>query len=188
MTVPLFIELNRIERYLCHNIMKKRRVIILTLIIILLFSNFAYAAKEKKIVRRPRVVPPIVLKKGVYISSGYGYRVHPITKRWGMHRGVDVAAPVGTRVYAIADGQVTMARRNGSAGNEIRIKHANGIESRYFHMHNRTVKVGDKVRAGQLIGTVGDTGRVTGPHLHFELRIGGKSVNPTKLIKGGIKK
>lgn len=188
MTVPLFIELNRIERYLCHNIMKKRRVIILTLIIILLFSNFAYAAKGKKIVGRPRVVPPIVLKKGVYISSGYGYRVHPITKKWSMHRGVDIAAPIGTPIYAITDGQVTMARRNGSAGNEIRIKHGNGIESRYLHIDKRTVKVGDKVRAGQLIGTVGDTGRVTGPHLHFELRIGGKSINPTKLIKGGIKK
>lgn len=167
--------------------MKKKRVFIIILFFIVLMSSTVYASDDRS-ARSPRVVPPIILKKGVYISSKYGYRVHPITKKWSMHRGVDIAAPVGTRVYAIADGQVIMARRNGSAGNEIRIKHANGIESRYLHMHNRTVKVGDKVRAGQLIGTVGDTGRVTGPHLHFELRIGGKSVNPTKLIKGGIKK
>lgn len=167
--------------------MKKKRVFIIILFFIVLMSSTVYASDDRS-ARSPRVVPPIILKKGVYISSKYGYRVHPITKKWSMHRGVDIAAPVGTRVYAIADGQVIMARRNGSAGNEIRIKHANGIESRYLHMHNRTVKVGDKVRAGQLIGTVGNTGRSTGPHLHFELRIGGKSVNPTKLIKGGIKK
>jgi len=165
----------------------KEKVLLLTLAMILLVTNFVYAANNEN-AKVHKIVPPIVIKKGVYISSRFGYRVHPITKKWHFHKGVDVAAPIGTYVYAIADGQVTMAKRNGSAGNEIRIKHANGIESRYFHMHNRTVKVGDKVRAGQLIGTVGDTGRVTGPHLHFELRIGGKSVNPTKLIKGGIKK
>lgn len=151
----------------------------------MLISSSVYASDNKK-VKVPKVVPPILPKKGVYVLSPYGYRVHPITKRWTMHRGIDIAAPIGTHVYAISSGEVIMARKNGSAGNEIRIKHGNGIESRYLHIDKRTVKVGDKVRAGQLIGTVGDTGRVTGPHLHFELRIGGKSVNPTKLIKGGM--
>ena len=77
-----------------------------------------------------------------------------------------------------------MARKNGSAGNEIRIKHGNGIESRYLHMYQRTVNVGDKVKTGQLIGTVGDTGRVTGPHLHLELKVRGKTVNPVKIMTG----
>lgn len=165
----------------------REKVLLLTLAMILLFTNFIYAANNEN-AKVHKIVPPIVIKKGVYISSRFGYRVHPVTKKWHFHKGVDVAAPIGTYVYAIADGQVTMAKRNGSAGNEIRIKHKNGVESRYMHMQKRTVKVGDKVKAGQLIGTVGDTGNATGPHLHFQLQVGGKAVNPIKLITNSSKK
>ena len=163
--------------------MKKKNTFIIVLILIMLISSSVYASDNKK-VKVPKVVPPILPKKGVYISSPYGYRVHPITKRWTMHRGIDIAAPIGTHVYAISSGEVIMARKNGSAGNEIRIKHGNGIESRYLHMYQRTVNVGDKVKTGQLIGTVGDTGRVTGPHLHLELKVRGKTVNPVKIMTG----
>ena len=163
--------------------MKKKRVFIIILFFIVLMSSTVYASDDRS-ARSPRVVPPIILKKGVYISSKYGYRVHPITKKWTMHRGIDIVAPIGTHIYAISSGEVIMARKNGSAGNEIRIKHGNGIESRYLHMYQRTVNVGDKVKTGQLIGTVGDTGRVTGPHLHLELKVRGKTVNPVKIMTG----
>lgn len=99
-----------------------------------------------------------------------------------MHYGVDIAAPQGTLVHAIADGEVIMATGNGSAGNEIRIRHKNGMVTRNLHMSKRTVKKGDKVKRGQVIGTVGSTGRSTGPHLHFEISINGKTINPMSII------
>ena len=137
--------------------------------------------KEER--KRPKIHAPIIIRKGVYISSPYGMRLHPITKIRAMHYGIDIASPKGTYVYAVFDGDVIMAKPNGIAGNEIKIKHKNGIETRYLHMNTRTVNKGDKVIAGQVIGTVGNTGRVTGSHLHLELIINGKNINPNILFK-----
>lgn len=140
--------------------------------------------KNKEIKKkRPSRHVPIISSKNTRVSSPYGMRVHPITGIRTMHHGVDIAAPSTTYIYAVADGEVIMARPNGKAGNEIRIKHTNGMETRYLHMSTRSVNKGDKVFAGQIIGRVGATGRVTGPHLHLELKVNGKTVNPNVLFK-----
>jgi len=161
---------------------KKRKALITILIFIFIIFEctiYTEAVSEKK--SKMIICLPIIPKKGTYVSSDYGYRIHPITKEKTMHYGIDIAAPVGTYVHAIADGEIIMARGNGTAGNEIKIKHKNGIETRYLHMDKKTVKVGDKVKVGQIIGTVGDTGRVTGAHLHFEVIINGEHINPAKI-------
>lgn len=164
--------------------MKEKKMIILLLIITLLLSNSIVYAKTNNKKLKPKNIfhVPIIPQKGVYISSPYGYRIHPITRKRAMHWGIDIAAPVGTFVYALADGEVIMARGNGKAGNEIKIDHGNGLQTRFLHMDKRTIKVGSKVRTGQVIGTVGDTGRVTGPHLHFEVKVNGRTVNPTTIF------
>lgn len=112
----------------------------------------------------------------VYISSPYGYR-------WGrMHTGIDFAAHKGTHVYAWKSGTVTQASYNGSYGNFISIKHDDGTVSRYAHLSGYNCKKGDKVEKGQTIGYVGSTGHSTGAHLHFEIKVNGKFVNPANYI------
>lgn len=111
-------------------------------------------------------------------SSGYGYRRHPISGRRKFHKGVDFKAPRGTPVYAAASGVVTVARRNGSYGRLIIISHGLDLETRYAHLRQIHVEEGEFVSAGELIGTVGSSGRTTGPHLHFEVRRSGEAVNP----------
>lgn len=119
-------------------------------------------------------VPPVVGKK----SSGYGYRIHPITKRRKFHKGVDYGARRGTRVQAAGPGIVTVARRRGTYGKLVVISHGLGLETRYAHLHKIKVEEGQFVPAGTLIGLVGSTGRSTGPHLHFEVRQYGDPVDP----------
>ncbi len=116
--------------------------------------------------------------KGTYRStSGFG-------PRWGrMHEGHDWAGPVGTPIHATADGVVSFAGRSGGYGNLIKIKHEFGYETRYAHLSRIRVKVGDRVSRGDRIGDMGNTGRSTGPHLHYEIRIGGAATNPMKYIK-----
>lgn len=107
------------------------------------------------------------------ISSVFGPRIHPITGEKGkMHKGIDIAAPAGTKVFAAADGVITRREYSQSYGNVIYIKHADGKTTRYAHMHGFApgFKVGDTVRQGQLIGFVGNTGKSAGNHLHFEIR------------------
>lgn len=125
---------------------------------------------------QPRRVP-------VRISSHFGKRYHPVLKRWKLHKGTDFAAPTGTPVIAVADGEVRLAGYYGAAGNYILIKHENGYASQYMHLSriSRGLKRGQRVRRGQLIGRVGTTGRSTGPHLHFGLKRQGVSVDPLKV-------
>lgn len=156
---------------------KAVKFISLFLIVLIFITTPSYAKKKTSIFHLP-----IVPQKSVRISSPYGYRVHPINGKRSMHYGIDIAAPIGTPIHAIADGEVIMATGNGSAGNEIRIRHKNGMVTRSLHMSKRTVKKGDKVKRGQVIGTVGSTGRSTGPHLHFEISINGKTINPMSII------
>jgi murein DD-endopeptidase MepM/ murein hydrolase activator NlpD len=122
--------------------------------------------------------------RGAYrFTSGYGQRRDPKTGGRRMHRGVDFAAPLGTPLYATADGVVTKAGWNSGYGRMVSIKHDFGIETRYAHMSKIRVKVGQKVSRGDRIGDMGSSGRSTGVHLHYEVRVGGKSVNPMIYIK-----
>ena len=120
---------------------------------------------------------------GVRLTSGFGMRYHPVLKRRRMHTGVDWAAKRGTPILAAGRGTIVFAGRKGGYGNYIRIKHANGYSSAYAHMRRfaRGVKVGVKVRQGQVIGFVGTTGLSSGPHLHFEVLVNKGFVNPMRL-------
>lgn len=113
-----------------------------------------------------------------YLSSPFGYRWHPTTGQWSMHNGVDFAAPKGTPIYATRSGTITIATYSSTAGNYVQINHGDGYASVYMHMTNYVVKVGQYVKAGELIGYVGSTGRSTGPHLHFGISYQGTYVNP----------
>ncbi|WP_232816633.1 M23 family metallopeptidase [Paracoccus zhejiangensis] len=110
-------------------------------------------------------------------TSGYG-------RRWGRaHEGIDMAAPVGTPVSATGDGVVIFAGRQGAYGNLIKIQHELGTETRYAHLSKIRVKTGQRVSQGDRIGDMGNTGRSTGPHLHYEVRVNGRAVNPMSFIE-----
>ena len=130
--------------------------------------------------RTPFVLP---LKTTFRLSSGYGWRRHPKTGRTRMHDGTDFAAAYGTPVYATADGVVSYASWSGGYGRVVKITHAMGFETRYAHLAKFRVKAGQRVSRGDLIGDMGSSGRSTGSHVHYEVRIGGKSVNPMTYIK-----
>ncbi|MFZ5748538.1 MAG: M23 family metallopeptidase [Pseudomonadota bacterium] len=115
------------------------------------------------------------------ISSPYGVRFHPILRRRVMHKGLDIAAPYGSPIYAANDGVVIMAGRAGGYGNFVKINHGSGFATGYGHMSRIAVRSGARVRKGQLIGYVGSTGRSTGPHLHFETYRNGVAVNPASI-------
>ena len=123
-------------------------------------------------------VPSRMPVDGVTLTSGFGMRDHPILRRRARHNGVDLAAPTGTPVYATADGVVEMAQRYSSYGNYVQIGHGGDIETRYAHLSSYTVSAGEHVQMGDLIGYVGSTGRSTGPHLHYEVRVANEAVNP----------
>lgn len=115
-------------------------------------------------------------------SSHYGYRRDPFTRRRKLHRGVDYKADRGTPVYAAGPGIVRVARRKGGYGRVVMLEHGHGVETRYAHLQRIMVKAGQRVAAGTRIGTVGATGRATGPHLHFELRIHGQAHDPHQVL------
>lgn len=120
-------------------------------------------------------VPPLMELR---TTSKFGKRMDPFTKKQTFHGGVDLAAPLGTSVYASAEGEVVFCGKKGSYGNLVVIQHVLGYETRYGHLNEIFVKLGDKVRKNQEIGTVGNTGRSTGPHLHFEIRRFRKNQKP----------
>lgn len=120
-----------------------------------------------------------------YVSSPYGFRIHPKTKRRAMHHGIDMAGTWQEEVRAPADGYVTSAGRNGSFGKTIKIIHKHGVSTLYGHLHKLTVKKGDFVQEGQIIGKMGSTGRAVGAHLHYEIKVNKKSVNPYDFISIG---
>ena len=127
---------------------------------------------------------------GARLSSGFGTRRHPISGYRRQHKGVDFAAPRGTPIYAAGDGVVERANRYGSFGNYIRIRHANGYKTAYAHLKGfrKGIRAGKRVEQGDVIGYVGSTGASTGPHLHYEVHLNGKAVNPQRLkIATGVK-
>ena len=111
-------------------------------------------------------------------SSSYGLRTHPVLGGTRAHKGIDLAAPTGTPVYATADGVVGKAEWFSSYGLYVSIGHGADLETRYAHMSRLAVAAGERVRKGDVIGYVGSTGRSTGPHLHYEVRVSGEAVNP----------
>ena len=130
--------------------------------------------------RKPLMRTPI---DGARLSSGYGVRRHPILGYRKMHRGIDFAAPSGTPIYAAGDGRVAAAGRNGAYGKYVRIRHNARYQTAYAHMRaiRRGIRPGARVRQGQVIGYVGSTGRSTGPHLHYEILVNDRRVNPLKV-------
>jgi murein DD-endopeptidase MepM/ murein hydrolase activator NlpD len=114
----------------------------------------------------------------VRLTSGYGTRWHPVTGGRRQHQGVDLASPVGTPIYAAADGLVAKADWFGAYGLFVQLEHGGNLQTRYGHMSRLNVAPGQRVRKGDVIGFVGSTGRSTGPHLHYEVRIAGEAVNP----------
>ncbi len=131
-------------------------------------------------------IQPIAKKDFKRISSGYSYRIHPIYKINKFHYGMDFVAPVGTPVYATADGVVEMAGKNLGYGNYIKINHGYEYETAYGHLNSIGVRKGQKVVRGQIIGTVGNTGISTGDHLHYEVIYRGKTVNPINYFADDI--
>lgn len=121
------------------------------------------------------------------MSSDFGARVHPVTGARSFHEGVDLAAPKGTEVTVSGPGVVVRAEKAGSYGNIVVVDHGGRLETRYAHLDEMTVQVGQQLAAGETLGTVGATGRVTGAHLHFEVRRDGKAIDPTKEL-GNLKK
>ncbi len=120
-----------------------------------------------------------------YVSSPYGYRIHPKSKRKQMHHGIDMAGTWQEEVRAPADGFVSFSGRNGSFGKTIKIIHKHGVSTLYGHLHKLSVKKGAQVTEGQVIGKMGSTGRAVGAHLHYEIKINGKSTNPYNFISFG---
>lgn len=116
------------------------------------------------------------------ISSPFGYRIHPVLGVKKLHTGIDIPAPTGTPAVAVASGTVIYSGVQGSYGNTVMIRHDNGLVSLYAHNSSLVVQVGDKVKKGQVVTKIGSTGRSTGPHLHFEIRVNGTPQNPLNYL------
>ena len=127
----------------------------------------------------PRVLPA---SYGL-ISSGFGYRSDPFTGAGAMHTGLDFRGPIGTPIHAASRGVVSFVGQKSGYGNVVEISHGNGLVTRYAHMSAFHAEVGQKVAAGAVIGAIGSTGRSTGPHLHFEVRINNRAVNPRPFLE-----
>lgn len=134
---------------------------------------------EKSLARVPTSMPAAVMK----MSSNYGYRRDPITGGGAMHSGIDFKGPYASPILAAADGKITKAGWQSGYGKTIEITHANGLVTRYAHLSGYTVSVGQRVKRGVQIGRMGSTGRSTGTHLHFEVRLNGSAMNPMKFLE-----
>jgi murein DD-endopeptidase MepM/ murein hydrolase activator NlpD len=129
-----------------------------------------------------RYIPSLRPVDGGFISSGFGMRTDPFTKRISRHEGLDFQTREGAKVYATADGVVTMSKYRRGYGYTVEIDHGNGIITRYAHNAKNLVRVGKQVKRGDVIAYVGDSGRSTAPHLHYEVRISGVAQNPLKYV------
>jgi murein DD-endopeptidase MepM/ murein hydrolase activator NlpD len=123
----------------------------------------------------------------VEFTSGFGIRTDPFLGRPAMHTGLDFRASTGDPVRATANGKVVSSGWAGGYGRMVEIDHGNGLSTRYGHLSEINVKVGDPIKIGQVIGAVGSTGRSTGPHLHYETRIDGEAVDPQKFLRAGVR-
>jgi murein DD-endopeptidase MepM/ murein hydrolase activator NlpD len=139
-----------------------------------------YYDQNGKSIKKTLMRTPI---DGGRMSSGFGMRKHPVLGYNKMHKGVDFAAPIGTPIYAAGDGVLEEVGRKGGYGNYIRVRHSGNLKTAYAHMHKfaKGMSKGKRVSQGDVIGYVGTTGRSTGPHLHFEVLMNGKQVNPNRV-------
>ncbi len=139
---------------------------------------------EEQLEQRMRWIsstPAISPVRGI-LTSGFGYRADPMTHGRGNHQGIDIAAAYGLPVHASGDGLVLQASEQGGLGRAVFLFHGYGLTSRYGHLSAVTVRPGQRVKRGDVIGRVGNTGRSTGPHLHYEVRLDGEPLNPIGYI------
>jgi murein DD-endopeptidase MepM/ murein hydrolase activator NlpD len=137
------------------------------------------SALERGLAGIPQVMPADIRN----ISSGFGYRRDPFNGSAAMHRGLDFRGPIGAPIHAAAQGRVSFVGQKQGYGNVVEVAHANGMMTRYAHMSRFGSTVGQPVAAGQVIGFIGNSGRSTGPHLHFEVHINGRAVNPRPFLE-----
>jgi murein DD-endopeptidase MepM/ murein hydrolase activator NlpD len=137
------------------------------------------AVLERALDGIPQVVPASVQS----ITSGFGYRRDPFNGRGAMHAGIDFKGAIGSPIYAAAGGRVTFVGWKSGYGKAVEITHGNGMMTRYAHLSRFDVTEGQQVEAGSLIAGMGSTGRSTGPHLHFEVRINDRAVNPRPFLE-----
>ena len=123
----------------------------------------------------------------VDMSSPFGMRMDPFLGRPAVHTGIDLRGEIGEPVRATATGRVSIAGREGGYGNMVEINHGNGLATRYGHLSQIDVKVGQTVQIGEVIGRIGSTGRSTGPHLHYETRVNGEAIDPQKFLRAGLR-
>ena len=128
-------------------------------------------------------IPQVMPADSGEITSGFGYRADPFTGGGAFHPGLDFRGAFGAPIHAAADGTVSFVGQIRGYGNVVEVSHGNGLLTRYAHMSKTMAKVGQKVAAGDVIGAIGSTGRSTGPHLHFEVRINGSVVNPRPFLE-----
>lgn len=148
-----------------------------------IYSNIdTYAALKQQLLLMPVSMP---VRGPARMTSGFGARRDPFRRVLAMHTGLDFKGEIGRPVYAPAPGKVVRAGWMGGYGRTIEILHDNGISTRYAHLSRIEITVGDRIRRGKLIGRVGNTGRSTGAHLHYETRINGKAVNPKRFLQAG---
>jgi murein DD-endopeptidase MepM/ murein hydrolase activator NlpD len=140
------------------------------------------SAPFRELVYEDSATPSIWPVRGI-VTAGFGQRMDPFTGEGVFHSGVDIAAPIGTPIRAAADGILFQAGPDANYGNEALIDHGYGLATKYGHLSSLSVVVGQEVRRGQIIGAVGITGRTTGPHLHYEVLVGGTPVNPVKYLE-----
>lgn len=140
--------------------------------------------KETMLASIPAIMP--LKKEDCYISSGFKWRMHPILKIRKFHKGMDFTAKRGTPIYATGDGVVAQAKRSATFGKVVYINHGFGYETIYAHMSKIATSKGKKVKRGDLIGYVGNTGRSVAPHLHYEVHKNGKAVNPVNFYYGNL--
>lgn len=152
------------------------------------YTEILNAALEKKDqIQHFPGIPPVELKKNIWISSFFGQRIDPFTRHRKMHEGLDFVGPKNTEIFATADGTVTLTRHSRIGyGNEILVDHKFGYSTRYAHLSEIFVKEGEKVKRGQLIGSMGSTGRSTGVHLHYEVRYHNRPLNPLYFFSDDI--
>lgn len=144
------------------------------------YDDIIQLAKTKKdFFNSVPAISPISDRNFKRFASGFGYRIHPIYKTRKMHTGIDLSAPRGTKVYATGNGKVVKAgKSSGGYGNVVIIDHGYNYTSLYAHLYTVDIKVGQMVKRGEFIGTVGNTGRSVAPHLHYEVRFNDKPVDP----------
>lgn len=145
-------------------------------------TNPYFVHPDKRLETFPVIRTSCIKLADGLITSPFGYRKSPFTGEYEFHKGIDIGASPGTPILAAIDGVVTVSKGEGDLGNVLVIDHGQGMISRYAHIEKALKYAGDRVKAGETIALVGNSGKSTGPHLHFEIRINGVPINPDKYL------